>query len=319
MNKKNSVILLICIISVLLALTGCYEPVVYPELVTSSSVPSMTLYSQSPSSSVSSRTRYSQLPSSSASSRTSYSQLPSSSVSSRTLYPQSPSSTLSRPSTLFVPGQYRIVGRSVQRLPIMSFVFGQGQDVTFIIAAMHGNEPAGVPLVRRLVKYLQKQPQIMEGRRIVLLTVANPDGMAHRSRFNANGVDLNRNFPSANRVNDRQSGATPLSEPEARVIKQLIEQYSPDRIVSLHQPLSCIDYDGPGENLAVRMFIYCNLPVKKLGARPGSLGSYAGVDLGIPIITLEMRQNDSTLDSNTLWNRYGRALVAAIVYPERVP
>jgi protein MpaA len=158
----------------------------------------------------------------------------------------------------------------------------------------------------------------MEGRRVVLLAVANPDGMAHRSRVNANGVDLNRNFPSTNRVNDRQSGATPLSEPEARVIKQLIDQYSPDRIISLHQPLACIDYDGPGTTLAVRMAQYCSLPMKKLGARPGSLGSYAGVDLGIPIITLEMRQNDSGFDSSILWQRYGKALVSAIIYPERV-
>jgi len=163
----------------------------------------------------------------------------------------------------------------------------------------------------------------MEGRRVVLLAIANPDGMAHRSRFNANGVDLNRNFPSANRVNERQSGATSLSEPEARVIKKLIDQYSPDRIVSLHQrlhqQLACIDYDGPGTTLAARMAQYCTLPVKKMGARPGSLGSYAGVDLGIPIITFEMRTNDSGLNSNTLWQRYGKALVAAIVYPERVP
>jgi protein MpaA len=231
---------------------------------------------------------------------------------------KSPPFPIPKPSTFFVPGQYRIVGTSVQRLPILSFVLGQGPDVTFILATIHGNEPAGTPLARRLAKYLQQQSHLMEGRRVVLLAVANPDGMAHRSRVNANGVDLNRNFPSTNRVNDRQSGATPLSEPEARVIKQLIDQYSPDRIISLHQPLACIDYDGPGTTLAVRMAQYCSLPLKKLGARPGSLGSYAGVDLGIPIITLEMRQNDSKLDSNTLWQRYGKALVAAIIYPERV-
>jgi len=276
MSKKSSVVLHICIILILFALAGCYQSVAYPELVTSSSVPSGTL-------------------------------------------PSAPLPPVSKPSTFFlVPGQYRIVGTSVQRLPILSFVLGRGPDVTFILAAIHGNEAAGVSLVRRLGKYLQQQSYLMEGRRVVLLAVANPDGMAHRSRFNANGVDLNRNFPSANRVNDRQSGATPLSEPEARVVKQLIEQYSPDRIISLHQPLACIDYDGPGTTLAVRMAQYCNLPVKKLGAKPGSLGSYAGVDLGIPIITFEMRQNDSGLDSNTLWQRYGKALIAAIVYPERV-
>ncbi len=271
MNKKSSVILQIYAMLALFALAGCYQPVVYPELVTPSLTPSVPLPSVPP-----------------------------------------------KLTTFLVPGQYRIVGTSVQRLPILSFVLGNGPDVTFVLAAIHGNEPAGVSLVRRLGKYLQQQAHFMEGRRVVLLAVANPDGMAHRSRFNANGVDLNRNFPAANRVNDRQSGAIALSEPEARLIKQLIEQYFPDRIISLHQPLACIDYDGPGTTLAVRMAQYCTLPVKKLGARPGSLGSYAGVDLGIPIITFEMRQNDSGLDLNILWMRYGKALVAAIVYPERV-
>jgi len=220
--------------------------------------------------------------------------------------------------TFVIPGQYRIVGTSVQRLPILSFVLGQGSDVTFILATIHGDEPAGTPLVRRLGKYLQQQPHLMAGRTVVLLAVANPDGMAHNSRFNANGVDLNRNFPASNRVNNKQSGATALSEPEARVIKQLIEQYSPDRIVSIHQPLACIDYDGPGTTLAVRMAQYCNLRVKRLGAKPGSLGSYAGVEMGIPIITFEMLQGDSGLDSEALWRRYGKALIAAIVYPDPV-
>ncbi len=237
-----------------------------------------------------------------------------------TAYPELVTTLPSSPysPTPAVPGQYRIVGTSVQRLPILSFVLGQGPDVTFILAAIHGNEPAGTPLVRRLGKYLQQQPHLMKGRRVVLLAVANPDGMAHSSRFNANGVDLNRNFPASNRVNNKQSGATAFSEPEARLVKQLIEQYSPDRIVSIHQPLACIDYDGPGTTLAVQMAQYCSLPVKKLGAKPGSLGSYAGVDLGIPVITFEMRQNDSGLDSDTLWKRYGKALIAAIVYPDPV-
>jgi protein MpaA len=278
MNKKSSVVLHICIIFVLsFILTGCYEPVTYPEIVTSSS----------------------------------------SSLPSRTLTLIRPPLSSPRPSTFLVPGQYRIVGTSVQRLPILSFELGQGPDVTFILATIHGNEPGGTPLVRQLGKYLQQQPHLMQGRRVVILAVANPDGMAHRSRVNANGVDINRNFPSANRINNKQSGANPLSEPEARVIKQLIDQHSPDRVISVHQPLACIDYDGPATTLAVRMAQYCDLPVKKLGARPGSLGSYAGVDMGIPIITFEMRENDSKLSSNILWERYGKALVAAVLYPER--
>ena len=276
MNKKRSFTLDICALLAVFALTGCYKPTVYPELVTPSLMPltPLSLTLQSPPS------------------------------------PKVP--------TFVIPGQYRIVGTSVQRLPILSFVLGQGSDVTFILATIHGDEPAGTPLVRRLGKYLQQQPHLMAGRKVVLLAVANPDGMAHNSRFNANGVDLNRNFPASNRLNDKQSGATALSEPEARLVKQLIEQYSPDRIVSIHQPLACIDYDGPGTTLAVRMAQYCGLPVRRLGAKPGSLGSYAGLDLGVPIITFEMLQGDSGLDSQTLWRRYGKALIAAVVYPDPV-
>ncbi|UCG49135.1 MAG: DUF2817 domain-containing protein [Phycisphaerales bacterium] len=222
------------------------------------------------------------------------------------------------PPAIALPPQHRIAGTSVQRRPIMALVLGQGPDVTFILASIHGNERAGTPLVRQLAEYLKQHPYLLTGRKVVLLPVANPDGMAHNGRFNVHGVDLNRNFAAANRLNNRQSGHTALSEPEARAIDQLIRQYTPDRIVSIHQPWACIDYDGPGTALAVRMAQYCDLPIKKVGALPGSLGSYAGLTLGIPIITFEMLQSDSALTPERLWQRYGTALIAAIVYPDTV-
>jgi len=82
--------------------------------------------------------------------------------------------------------------------------------------------------------------------------------------------------------------------------------------------MSCIDYDGPASALAARMAQYCDLPVKKLGAEPGSLGSYAGLTLRIPIITFELLPSDSALSPERLWQRYGKALLAAIVYPDTV-
>jgi protein MpaA len=60
---------------------------------------------------------------------------------------------------------------------------------------------------------------------------------------------------------------------------------------------------------------YCDLPVKKLGAKPGSLGSYAGLTLGIPIITLELQQTDSQLAPEPLWRKYANTILAAITYP----
>jgi len=231
-----------------------------------------------------------------------------------TPYPQLTGETY--PSAAASLGQYRIVGVSVRNSPIMSHVFGQGPDVILIVATIHGDEPAGTPLVRRLASHLKENPHLLNGRTIVLLPVANPDGIGYNTRHNARGVDLNRNFAAANRVNSATSGRTALSEPEARVIWQLIRHYSPDRIVSIHQPLACIDYDGPALPLAARMAQYCDLLIKKLGAKPGSLGSYAGLTLEIPIVTLELRKIDSQLSTERLWQLYGKALLAAIVYPD---
>jgi len=211
-------------------------------------------------------------------------------------------------------------GLSVEKRPLEYCVIGDGQDVIFIMASIHGNEQAGTPLVKRLAEYLKQNPRLIYGKSVVLLPVANPDGVYRNNRYNARGVDLNRNFAATNRSANSVSGYTAVSEPEARIIAKLIRRYQPDRIISIHQPLSCVDYDGPGEDLANRIAEYCKLPVKKLGAQCGSLGSYAGINLGIPIITLELPgpKGITEFDSDKLWKKYGEALIAAIAYPERI-
>ena len=218
-----------------------------------------------------------------------------------------------------MPAGYRVVvGRSVENRPIETVVLGTGSDVVLIMATIHGSEPAGTALVEYLSDHLSRDGSLLERGRIVIVPVVNPDGMVLNSRFNARGVDLNRNFSADNRQNNRRNGMTALSEPEARVIFQLISRCRPDRIVTIHQPLSCIDYDGPAKALAERMARYCDLPVRKVGARPGSLGSFAGETLGIPIVTLELRKNDDELAAQQLWDRYGRALLAAVAFPGNI-
>ena len=219
----------------------------------------------------------------------------------------------------FAPPLQRFAGVSVENRPIMYFVLGNGSDVTFIMSTIHGDEPAGTPLAKHLVDYLNENSDLLIGRKAVILPVANPDGLAAQERFNANEVDLNRNFPADNRTKDKELGPSPLSEPESHIINELIQQYKPGRIVSIHQPYGCIDYDGPAEDLAKKMASHCDLPVKKVGAQPGSLGSYAGITLGIPIITFEMLENDTNLNTELLWRKYSNALLAAITYPNPLP
>jgi protein MpaA len=132
-------------------------------------------------------------------------------------------------------------------------------------------------------------------------------------------VDPNRNFPTQNRINNRQFGMHPLSEPESQALVNIKKIYPPDRILSIHQPLACIDYDGPAIQISRAMARHTDLPICKLGARPGSHGSYAGVERQIPIVTFEMRPEDHHLKPGQIWTRYGRALMAGIVYPETPP
>jgi protein MpaA len=215
-------------------------------------------------------------------------------------------------------GRRFIAGWSAENRPIHYQVHGQGQTVVLVIAAIHGNEPTGEPLVERLARELDLNPRLLEGRTVVLCPLANPDGLARKTRWNADGVDLNRNYPSVNFRPSRRNGSRPLSEPESRVIAELVQRTAPARVLSIHEPLACIDHDGPGEAIAGAMGRHTHLRPKKLGARPGSLGSWVGETLGIPIITLELPSDASGRSSDDLWWLYGRALLAFIRHPDSV-
>jgi protein MpaA len=208
------------------------------------------------------------------------------------------------------------LGLSNEKRPIDLYLAGSGPETILILASIHGNEQAGTPLVYKLLETLRQRGDLLAGRRLLIIPAANPDGMARNTRENTYGIDLNRNFPAANRENNAVNGFLALCEPESKILYNLLGQYRPDRIVSIHQPLNCIDYDGPAEALAYQMAAYCPLPVNKLGARPGSFGSYAGETLAIPIVTMELERSDDNLSPDELWKKYGMALMAAVMYPQ---
>jgi protein MpaA len=145
---------------------------------------------------------------------------------------------------------------------------------------------------------------------VLIVPDANPDGRIARRRGNAAGVDLNRDFPADNRGAAR---LTAVAQPESRLIAELVEAAQPHLIVSLHQPLACVDWDGPepAATIAARMAAVSDLPARKLGARRGSLGAWAGETLGIPTITLEL-PGAAGGDEAADWERYHDALFVAV-------
>jgi len=212
-----------------------------------------------------------------------------------------------------------VAGRSAEGRDIEVWSLGSGPETVLLISTIHGNENRGTPLLHRMADLLTANPELLEGKRVVIVPVANPDGYAVPQRTNVNGVDLNRNFPALNRENSPRYGMSALSEPEAGVLFAIVHRFQPDRIVSLHEPLECIDWDGPGAEIAAHMGMYCDLPVERIGSRPGSLGSYAGETLGIPIITYEFPRNARKQSDDELWVTYGRSLLAGVTWPAEPP
>lgn len=100
----------------------------------------------------------------------------------------------------------------------------------------------------------------------------NPDGYALGTRGNADGVDLNRNFPwrwkSLTGVFD--SGPAPLSAPETRIAERLIERVRPTVSIWFHQHRDVVD-DSSGNVRVERAFARAaGMRTAALAREPGS-------------------------------------------------
>jgi len=174
----------------------------------------------------------------------------------------------------------------------------QPQARILLLGGIHGDEYSSVSIAFKWMNKLNRYHSGLFHWKVVPLI--NPDGLLrkHSRRTNANGVDLNRNFlygsdskaslkywkKRTRKDKRRYPGPSPLSEPETQWVTQLIKDFNPDAIVAIHAPYGILDFDGPHKapnNLGP-------LHLKLLGTYPGSLGNYAGLQLGKPVITIEL-------------------------------
>lgn len=184
--------------------------------------------------------------------------------------------------------------RSAGGRPLAYWVFGRDGPTTLILGGMHGGENTPTRVCYQFIQWLETTPDAVASGRIVVAPLVDPDGFESGRRGNSNGVDLNRNYPARNwQSRGARHGSSPVSETETSFVMDLLADHEPDCIVSVHAALACVNYDGPAEDLARRMSRACGLPVRaSIGyPTPGSFGSYAGNDLEIPTITLELRSS----------------------------
>ena len=207
------------------------------------------------------------------------------------------------------------LGESVQGRPIVGYRLGEGEETVLFFGAFHGDEPESTLVCNRLLEYLRKNPQLLEGRTAVIVPVVNPDGLHAGTRLNANKVDLNRNYPTSNwndsgQGGDYWGGPGAASEPETQVVMELLQQLNPARIISIHCPYKCVNYDGPAEQLAAIISEENGYKVEpSIGyPTPGSFGTYAGIEAKIPTITLELPPTGE----EDVWPDNRQALVRAL-------
>jgi protein MpaA len=184
------------------------------------------------------------------------------------------------------------LGRSTDGRAIRGRRFGGPGPALLVFGGIHGDEPASVEALIELAPRLTAAARA--GVPVWLLPAVNPDGIAGGRKNSARDVDLNRNFPARSFATAHAPGyfpgAAPLSEPETRIIADLIAREAIGAVVAVHAPFACVNYDGPAAAWAETVAAACGWPARAhIGyPTPGSLGSWLGIDRGLPVLTLEL-------------------------------
>jgi protein MpaA len=168
------------------------------------------------------------------------------------------------------------------------------ENSILVIGSVHGNEPAGKKVVDELVEMGAASET-----NLWIIRDGNPDGSLRATRQNANGVDLNRNFPTnwlpAEVGAKTYSGTNPASEPETQALMRAIDLVKPKIVITIHQPYGLVDCSmGADPNLDEKLAELTGLPATCI---PGELAdsptnTYTG--------TITQWVNERYLDSTAL-------------------
>jgi protein MpaA len=147
------------------------------------------------------------------------------------------------------------IGQSVRGRQITAQVLGpdSAPRKVLLVGCIHGNECAGI----KILDAISRKP-VPAGVQLWLVREMNPDGTAADTRQNADGVDLNRNFPFRwEPISDPTyySGPRPLSEPESRAAARLISRLRPAVTIWYHQHEDLVDLAG-GDRGVARLYAH---------------------------------------------------------------
>lgn len=230
--------------------------------------------------------------------------------------------------------EWKTGGTSSEGRPLIYAEFGDptAKNTTLIFSMVHGDEITPLYLALELIQWMNAHKERYTKVHVAIAPLVNPDGFfkVPRTRMNAHGVDVNRNFPTTDWKEKalaawkvkyhsdprRFPGPEPRSEPETVFQDELIKKIKPQKIISIHAPLNFLDYDGP-TSLSLAKFskeyvreclkLRASLKAISSGFFPGSLGNYSGRELGIPTLTLELPTADPK-KARQYWLTFSRGI-----------
>ena len=181
-------------------------------------------------------------------------------------------------------------GYSVRRQPLKVTEIGNQASAhrVLIVGSIHGNELAGDQIATALQSAAPRRDAD-----VWIVQELNPDGAAAATRQNADGVDLNRNFPfrwqplgpygSLN-----YSGTHALSEPESAAAVSLITRIRPTLAIWFHQHLAVVDDSQGPANVERRFSALVGLPLAPLTDYPGSVTGWEDSTYGPTAFVVEL-------------------------------
>ena len=188
-----------------------------------------------------------------------------------------PSATPPPTATSMALAEEFVIGTSVAERPLTAYQFKNGPNHVVFIGGIHGGyEWNTVLLARDAIDYFKNNPNaIPDSVTLTIIPVVNPDGLALVSeiaetlevdevadlslaemlpaRFNANEVDLNRNWDCEWHTSaywrDQwvSGGPEPYSEPEVQALRDFLLEKSPEVVVFWHSAANGVFASGCGE------------------------------------------------------------------------
>lgn len=204
-------------------------------------------------------------------------------------------------------GYSSVIGYSVKGRPIVAYYFGSGATTILFTGGIHGSEQSGYSTMQAFVTWLQSNAYtIPANKRIVVVPNTNPDGIAAGTRYNANNVNLGRNFPTANWSASIETasgtlptggGTSPGSEPEVRALITLVQQLRPRLSMSFHAQGSLVGANKFADSVAIGDIyartvgygtMYYNAEEVMGYPITGEMEDWMGESMNIPAVLIEL-------------------------------